>query len=90
MLGTSDHNSTNNNNGCGVTNHSDNSPNGHVMNGQVNGDSMMGLTKDDEPLGVTVKGSATLSRNAKKTADDKDTYNLCWKEFASNLGSFFR
>lgn len=33
----------------------------------------------------------TIEKNSKKISDNgDDTYNLCWKEFASNLGAFFR
>ena len=59
------------------------------LNGQVNGEDIMTRLRQDEET-TNVASSATLRKNQNKESEGQETYNLCWKEFANNLGSFFR
>lgn len=83
MLGSSENSGLMN----GPTSSSPPSQNGPTPPGRMNGSATHRGAED--PSRTSPSNGATLSRNSGNT-DDSDTYNLCWKEFASNLGSFFR
>ncbi|KAA0203382.1 hypothetical protein HAZT_HAZT006280 [Hyalella azteca] len=57
-----------------------------LPNDPVNGDSRNKTDKENNEFVSTQ--DTIIEKNNKGNGDD--TYNLCWKEFASNLGSFFR
>ena len=58
----------------------------HPSTPVLNGSSESPLKMDTASSG----GAATVKLSGSKAGEDEDSYNICWKDFGSNLGSFFR
>ncbi|KAF2364045.1 BTB/POZ domain [Trinorchestia longiramus] len=59
------------------------------INEPINGDTLYEADKE-KTTEFNSTQETVIEKNAKSGGEGRDTYNLCWKEFASNLGSFFR